>query len=341
MTVRGRRIGCGRRLALALGAAALLAACGGGGDELVLAGSLEARTIEVGSLVGGRVERVAVDEGAEVAAGELLVELEPDLLERELEAARGRVSAADARRAAAAAALAESEAGPRQEAVQRARIEWEAAKVDLSRIEALFGEGVVSNAAYDIARVREATAGESFREAERGTRPEQIAAARAERDAAAAAADAERGELARIERELAELRIAAPVAGRIESIDLRPGDLVAPNQPVAVLLEPGELWVRVYVPEPSLGRVAIGQAARVRVDTFPGRDFPGRVVEIRHQAEYLPRNVQTLDQRSDQVFAVKVALERADDLRPGMAAFVTLVESTDAGPERSSPEGSG
>ena len=111
-----------------------------------------------------------------------------------------------------------------------------------------------------------------------------------------------------------------------QSIDLRPGDLVAPNQPVASILEPDQLWVRVYVPEPSLGRVAIGQAAELRVDTFPERAFPGRVVEIRHQAEYLPRNVQTLDQRSDQVFAVKVAVEPGSPLRPGMATVATLVE---------------
>ena len=72
---------------------------------------------------------------------------------------------------------------------------------------------------------------------------------------------------------------------------------VAPNQPVATLLEPNELWVRVYVPETELGHVQVGQAARIRVDSFPQRDFAGRVVEIRHRAEYLPRNVQTLDQR--------------------------------------------
>ena len=99
---------------------------------------------------------------------------------------------------------------------------------------------------------------------------------------------------------------------------------MAPNQPVATLLEPNELWVRVYVPETELGHVQVGQAARIRVDSFPQRDFAGRVVEIRHRAEYLPRNVQTLDQRADQVFGVKVAITPAPELKPGMAAFVRL-----------------
>ena len=112
----------------------------------------------------------------------------------------------------------------------------------------------------------------------------------------------------------------------IESLDLRPGDLVAANQPVARMLEPSQLWVRVFVPEPQLGRVKVGQRASLTVDTFPGREFAAKVVEIRTQAEYTPRNVQTLDQRMDQVFGVKVSIDPVPELKPGMAATVRLIE---------------
>jgi len=84
--------------------------------------------------------------------------------------------------------------------------------------------------------------------------------------------------------------------------------------------------VRVYVPEPQLGRVRVGQRAALTVDTFPKREFPGKVVEIRTQSEYTPRNVQTLDQRMDQVFGVKVAIDPVPELKPGMAAMVRLLE---------------
>src|SRR5262249_32056129 len=110
----------------------------------------------------------------------------------------------------------------------------------------------------------------------------------------------------------------------IQTIDLRPGDLVGANQPVATILEPDQMWVRVYVPEPRLGLVHLGQKARIRVDTFPKREYPGKVVEIRPKGEYTPRNVQTLDQRMDQVFGVKVAIEPTADLKPGMASTVRL-----------------
>ena len=96
--------------------------------------------------------------------------------------------------------------------------------------------------------------------------------------------------------------------------------------PVAKMLEPSQLWVRVYVPEPQLGRVRVGQGAALTVDTYPKREFPGKVVEIRTQSEYTPRNVQTLDQRMDQVFGVKVEIAPAPELKPGMAANVRLLD---------------
>jgi HlyD family secretion protein len=93
---------------------------------------------------------------------------------------------------------------------------------------------------------------------------------------------------------------------------------------VATLLEPDQLWVRVFVPETKLGLVRVGQPAALGVDSFPKRTFPGKVVEISPRAQYTPRNVQTLDQRSEQVFGVKVDVEPAPELKPGMAAIVRL-----------------
>jgi HlyD family secretion protein len=99
---------------------------------------------------------------------------------------------------------------------------------------------------------------------------------------------------------------------------------VAAGQPVATILEPDQIWVRVYVPEPRLGLVRVGQKAHIRVDTFPGREYPGRIVEIRQRGEYTPRNIQTLEQRMDQVFGVKVTIAPNPDIKPGMAATVRL-----------------
>jgi HlyD family secretion protein len=105
---------------------------------------------------------------------------------------------------------------------------------------------------------------------------------------------------------------------------LRPGDIVGPNQTVAEILEPDQLWVRIYVPETLLGHVRVNQAARIRVDTFPDRWFAGRVAAVSSQGEYTPRNVQTRGQRAEQVFGVKVVVDPSPQLKPGMSAEVDL-----------------
>ena len=89
-------------------------------------------------------------------------------------------------------------------------------------------------------------------------------------------------------------------------MDIRPGDLLLPNAPLAKVLEADQLYVMVYVPQTEIGRVHIGDKAEVTVDSFPHRTFPARVEQIRQQAEFLPRNVQTRifawDSRSPALF---------------------------------------
>ena len=279
---------------------------------LMLSGAIEARDVEVGSLLGGRVAKVLVDEGSQVTAGQPLVQLETDLIDLQIQQQSSRI-------AQAKAALAKALQGPRAEEIARARAAAQNAERERGRLASLREKGIAGQEAYDAAATRATTTAEMLRELERGSRHEDIAAARA-------AVDAEERQLGYLKRQREESVVHAPAAGVVESLDLRPGDLVAPNQPVAKLLEPSQLWVRVYVPEPQLGRVRVGQRAAVKVDTFPKREFPGRVVEIRTQSEYTPRNVQTLDQRMDQVFGVKVAIDPAPELRPGMAATVRLEE---------------
>jgi membrane fusion protein YbhG len=279
-------------------------------DRLVLSGSIEARDVQVGSLVGGRITAVHIDEGASVVPGQPIVTLEPDLLDAQIREQESRISQARAK-------LDLTLKGPRGEEIARARADYENAEKDRRRLEALMNEGIVPRQSYDDAATAAKTKLEMLQELERGSRPEEIEAARG-------AVDEALRHLEYLHRQRKETLVTAPAAGVIQSFDLRPGDLVAPNAPVATLLEPDQLWVRVYVPETKLGLVRVGQRADLTVDTFPKRVFPGKVVEISPRAQYTPRNIQTLDQRSDQVFGVKVNVEPAPELKPGMAALVRL-----------------
>ncbi len=134
-----------------------------------------------------------------------------------------------------------------------------------------------------------------------------------------------RAQLSEIEAELRELDVDAPNDCVLEILNVKVGDVLAPNQEVATLILPQHLWVRVYVPEPWLGHLKLGQSVHARVDSFPGEDFAGMIEQINRQAEFTPRNVQTVEDRIRQVFGVKIRLQNHDDkLRAGMSADVVF-----------------
>jgi multidrug resistance efflux pump len=151
-----------------------------------------------------------------------------------------------------------------------------------------------------------------------GSRVEDLRAAQAQVQGA-------QGRVDQIRTMIDELTIKAPVAARVEALDLRPGDILAPNQTAATLVEDDQLYVRIYVPETELGHVAVGQRVAIHVDSFPREAFAGAVQRINSVGEYSPRNLQTADERADQVFATRVGISSGGDrLRAGMAATITV-----------------
>jgi multidrug resistance efflux pump len=282
-------------------------------------------------------------------------------LERALNGSRPEeIAEARAQAEAARAALEQARNGPRPQEIDAARADLNAAEADfevarstLARVEQLTRNGVTSRQDYDNARARFDSA-RARREAarqkldlllagtrreeieraerqyqqalanrqlvERGPRKEDIAAARAQLDQARAA-------LQQIETQMAELEVRSPAASFVEIMEVRPGDLISPGSPVATLVEVDRLWVRVYAPEPELGHVQLGKEVSVKVDTFPGESFSGRIEQISSRGEFTPRNVQTREERTHQVFAVRVRLENSSNrLRAGMAADVTILK---------------
>ena len=277
---------------------------------LVLAGTIEARTVNVGSLVGGRVTRVQIDEGNVVAAGQVLVTLETETIDRQIAEQQAAIAAARAQ-------LAKARAGPRDEEIRSAAAVAENDERERRRQRTLYNEGIVARQIYEDAATKAKMSAESLRLLREGTRPEDIAAARAE-------VERQERHLATLLKQRGETVVRSTVAGTVQSFTLRPGDIVAPNQTVAEILEPSQLWVRVYVPETLLGLVHPNMPVHVRVDTFQNVAFPARIATIAGEGEYTPRNVQTRAQRAEQVFAVKVVLNPDPRLKAGMAAEVDL-----------------
>jgi HlyD family secretion protein len=274
-----------------------------------VSGTIETDESRVASRYGGRVEITLAQEGDTLVAGQAIVILDA----AELHAQRNRVFAQ----------LSEAEAGPRKEEIAAAKAECEAlvAQLELARIERkradeLFASKTISETERDRAVTNEQALDKSVAAAKSrhelllaGTRPEQIAQARAQ--------------LAELDTQLREMKIAAPTNCVLEVLNVKVGDVLAPNQPVATLLLTNHFWVRVFVPEPWLGHIQLGDTAKVRVDSFAEREFVGVVEQIQRGAEFTPRNVQTVGERVKQVFGVKVRLDNLEGrLRAGMAADV-------------------
>jgi len=327
-------------------------------DGLVVSGTLEARNINVGSKVGGRVSRVLVREGDHVEPNQLLVEFDSLELDGQLLQAQGRVEAAKANfakmlRGSRPEEIAEADAavtgsgdGPgfRQAELAQARADLIRARADeanaereFSRATQLAKDGIVAQQVMDNAGDRyragkaqvdslyhavgaaEGRLNAARAVAERtkhGFRSEEIAAARAELTRA-------EGELKTIESRWAEREVRAPASAVVEAMDLRPGDLLPANAAIAKLLESDQLYLVVYVPETKISGVHVGQSADVRVDSYPDKAFSARVEQIRQQAEFLPRNVQTQEERVHQVIGVKLRVENPNNrLRAGVSADV-------------------
>ena len=263
----------------------LLASCGDRGKAV--SGTIEVDEAHVGPRFSGRVEKIFAREGDRLQEGQVIVQLDASELRarRDLAAAQINTAAHDADAQEAQLVFLRDDARRQQELLQRRVV----SSTDAERADSA-AKSQEKNVAAAKMRVAQA-----------------------------------RAQLADIDAQLAEMQVAAPADSILEVLSVKPGDILAPpfNQEVATLLLTGHLWVRVYVPESWLGLIKLGEHVRVRVDSFPGKDFDGVVEQINRQAEFTPRNVQTVADRIKQVFGVKVRLPSDDDrLRAGMAADV-------------------
>ena len=326
-------------------------------------GTVEARDTRVGSKIGGRISQVLAREGDRVKAGQVLIAFDDKELQASLDQSRAAAQKAERgyrpeeiaeARGAAAAAKAEYEQrvnGYRREDIaaaqadlDRANADENRARLDYDRYDALAKKDLVSKqqrdtseAAWRMASATVQNAQHKLSELQRGYRPEEIAAAQARYAQAQATLEKmERGNrredvnlakaaLSYDEARYRERQVLAPADAIVEVLDVRPGDLVAPNTPIATLLEQDQIYVRIYIPETEIGHVKIGQKAEIRIDSFSDKVFDGEVEQINQQAEFLPRNVQTRQERIHQVFGVKVRIsDPSGQVLAGMAADVKL-----------------
>ena len=288
-------------------------------------GTVDATDVSISFRVPGILRQRPVDEGSVVKPGEVLAALDT----RE---ASARLRQAQAAELAAQARLRDTEQGYRPQEIAEAGAQVQQVQANLAnlkeearRSENLYATGAVSrqrrdkdDAAASVAQEQHRAASERLKLLQSGFRKETIAVARAQLAEAQAAVEA-----AKIALE--DLQVTSTINGTVTRKHAEPGETLAAGRPVVTITDVTHPWVRVYMPENQIGQVQLGAPARIKIDTFPDREFTGRVSYVSSQAEFTPKNVQTQEERVKLVFAVNVTVDNPEGaLKPGMPADVSI-----------------
>ena len=329
-----------RTRAVILSAALLAAGCAAEPAESTLrvSGFVEATEVQVASEAGGRLLDLRVGEGDRIAAGDTIARLDARDTELQIDRLRAERDAADAQLRLLRAGSrvqdirqAEAQVRAAEADVTTVQAELDSAELDLQRFEDLLQANAGSRkqrddaqARVNVARQRQRAAQERVRAAREvservraGARPEEIEAARAR----TAAIDAQ---IAALQKSVGDATVIAPSGGIVTQKIADAGELVARGAPIVVVTDLDNAWANLFVPEPMVPRVKLGQEATVRTDAG-GQALSGKVTFISPRAEFTPRNVQTAEERSKLVYRIKVAVDnRSGVLKQGMPVDAEL-----------------
>lgn len=300
-------------------------------NAIVLSGNIEAHESLVSFKVPGRIIELTVEEGQSVEKDRLLARLEDADYRQRVRIDEAGVRVRQSNLALTLAGTREQEVQAVQQNMLDAQADLQQKKLDYDRAQRLFSEDAMSaqdrdlaNTAFKRSQALFQAAQQKYNQAVEGSRKEEIAIA----EANLKEAHANLG-MSRVNLDYTVLR--APGAGVITVRQAELGEVVAPGTPVVTLADLDHIWLRAYIAETDLGRVHWGQDAVVTTDTFPGKQYHGRISFIASEAEFTPKSVQTYKERVTLVYRIKIDIDNPNhELKPGMPAdaHITLAVNT-------------
>jgi HlyD family secretion protein len=290
-------------------------------NQLTLSGNIEAHESLVSFKVQGRIIDLPVEEGQQIERGALLARLEDADSRQKVRIDEATVRVRESDLSLTLAGTREQEVRASQQSMIDAQADLEEKKLDNDRAQRLFGKDEISTQDRDLAATAlkraEAifkAAQQRYNEAVEGSRKEDIAIARANLNEANANL-----RLSQVNLDYANLR--APSSGVITVRQAELGEVVAPGSPVVTLADLDHIWLRAYIAENDLGSIHWGQDAAVTTDTYPGKQYHGRISFISSNAEFTPKSVQTYKERVTLVYRIKIDIDNPNhELKPGMPA---------------------
>ena len=297
-------------------------------NQLTLSGNIEAHESLISFKVAGRIVDLPVEEGQQVQQGLLLARLEDADYKQRVRVDEAGVRVRESNLALALAGTREQEVKAAQQSMLESQADLEQKQLDSDRAQRLFAKDEVSAEDRDLAATAVKrtqavfqAAQQRYNQALEGSRKEDIAIAHANVQAANATLG-----LSRVNLDYTILR--SPSAGVVTVRQAELGEVVSPGSPVVTLSDLDHIWLRAYIAETDLGRIHWGQDAAVTTDTYPGKQYHGRISFISSSAEFTPKSVQTYKERVTLVYRIKIDIDNSShELKPGMPADASIEPS--------------
>jgi len=290
-------------------------------NSIEASGNIEATNVIVSSKVNGEIEKILYDEGQFVSEGDTVMTIDHETLQLQLDQAEAGVEGARAQLNLLKNGARREDIKQAEEAVKQAQISFNLAKKDKERMENLHKSNSISQNKYDnavakfeLADAQLKSAGEHLAKLKNFARPEEIQQAKANLNRQTAAANL-------LKKSINDSYVESPINGIIVEKFFEKGETVTQMSSLFKVSDLRTVDLKIYVSEEELGKVKLGQTADVSVDAYPGKNYSGKVTYISPEAEFTPKNIQTKDERTKLVFAVKLRVDNPKyELKPGMPA---------------------
>ncbi len=301
----------------------IFSACGenGGEGSIEESGTIETTNSIVSSEVVGKVKQILFDEGSFVKSGDTVLIIDHEKYELQLDQALAGKGAAEAQLNLIKKGAREEDIQLAEEKLKQAQSNFESAQKDKERFEKLFESQAITQKQYDDAATRFdvassqlASAKENLNKIKNIARPEEIKQAEANFKKSKASAEL-------IKKSISDCFVTSPFDGYIVKQFVEKGEMLSMMTSLFKVSDLSQVELVVYVSEEDLGKVKLNQTAEITTDSYEDKIYVGKVIYISPEAEFTPKNIQTKDERTKLVFAVKIKIPNPDfELKAGMPA---------------------
>jgi HlyD family secretion protein len=313
---------------LTLTASLFLISCSSNDDKTFIeaSGTIESTNIIVSSRTAGNIQKLNFSEGAKVNAGDTILIIDHELLDIQLRQAIASKDVTDAQLKLMLSGARKEDINQAEQNLNQAKINFELADRDKMRMQNLYDSKSITQkqyedamARYDLMTAQYNAAQQNFNKVKKIFRQEEIDQAKANLNKSIAGVDL-------LKKNIRDSYVLSPINGFLVKTFIENGETVSPMSSLFKVSDLDVVELVIYVSEEELGSVKLGQKSEVTIDTYKDKIYEGKVTYISPEAEFTPKNIQTKDERTKLVFAVKIEIPNDNyDLKPGMPADAKVI----------------